>query len=528
MIHRHKNLSSRIFLGGLVGLFLNSPIPQVAFAEGITCSTSQCHSDFRKQKVIHGPVRSAVGSKGCEVCHKTGAQGRAVTGHPKHPRVIALSNRGINEVCLVCHDDVKDKLDSAVAHRQSVHKPITDRSCVACHNPHSSSHKALLNDKRAPDCCLRCHQDIQNELVDKSSHYKVVMEKDSCLGCHDQHSSEHEHLLKLQQPELCLKCHDKEQKAADGHLVKNITINRPGEVPNHKSLLHSECSGCHNPHGSRWAKLLREGTFNFSAPPGIAKDAQECVECHTKGSPEIVKGWQESLHAQIGVNCLTCHGVAKGTPGGYGHHDAQISMIVSPKVCEKCHKDAVAEMAKTSHGMAIAGREIKVEGGKPDPKTWPLPGIGRTYPDGGVGSCTICHARHNFSAASARRPEVCMSCHDSDGSADAWKHSAHGAVYRDPSDRDLVKTPGCVTCHMASTPSNKHTHDVTSRLSWQSGKKPAQREGADARRDAMFDACTQCHGNTWVENALSRIDETFKAGGKGEPGAWPHQSPAKR
>ena len=36
--------------------------------------------------------------------------------------------------------------------------------------------------------------------------------------------------------------------------------------------------------------------------------AQECVKCHTKVTPGIVKDWQVSEHAKHEVDCAACHG----------------------------------------------------------------------------------------------------------------------------------------------------------------------------------------------------------------------------
>ena len=34
----------------------------------------------------------------------------------------------------------------------------------------------------------------------------------------------------------------------------------------------------------------------------------QCIECHTKATPNIVSDWKQSRHSQVEVGCDTCHG----------------------------------------------------------------------------------------------------------------------------------------------------------------------------------------------------------------------------
>ena len=160
-------------------------------------------------------------------------------------------------------------------------------------------------------------------------------------------------------------------------------------------------------------------------------------------------------------------------------------------------------------------------------------------PDGSAGSCTTCHGRHRFELADARQPTVCMTCHLSDGSAEAWQRSPHGGFFLTSSSLETAKGPSCTVCHMASR-TGAPTHDVSARVSWAMiNGKLAQRPDADARRDSMTSTCLLCHGGPLVEAAFDRIDDTFNAGVPSasppptapylkSPAAWPHLSPADR
>jgi hydroxylamine dehydrogenase len=79
------------------------------------------------------------------------------------------------------------------------------------------------------------------------------------------------------------------------------------------------------------------------------------------------------------------------------------------------------------------GSEVKIgEDGRPTPDTWPNTGMGRINPDGSKGSCSACHARHEFSVAPARQPEACGKCHLGPGhpQMEVWEESKHGILYR--------------------------------------------------------------------------------------------------
>jgi len=279
----------------------------------------------------------------------------------------------------------------------------------------------------------------------------------------------------------------------------------------------------------------RKGGEEGHKPPVVPADSKTCFECHAKVTPLAVQQWAESKHGEQGISCMACHGV-KGD-AGYPHHESRITSIVTPKTCANCHKDEAEQFAKSPHGAPQAGLEIKLkDNGKPDPKTWPAPLVGRINPDGSAGSCNTCHGRHRFELADARSPNTCASCHLADGSADAWTRSAHAAGFLGAAPGETPKGPSCVTCHMQGKPGAKPVHDVSVRVSWAvKDGKPAQRAGADGRRDAMFDACLQCHGNGFLEASFQRIDAAFTAAPTVappgtpayllKPAAWPHLSP---
>lgn len=252
-------------------------------------------------------------------------------------------------------------------------------------------------------------------------------------------------------------------------------------------------------------------------PPVVQKQSFDCVDCHTKVTPMAVAQWGASKHGQTGVGCVNCHGVSADSKEGFLHHGVKISMIVTPKTCSNCHKDEAVQFAKTAHGKAIPGHEIKLDDeGKPDAKNWPVDPIGRINPDGSAGSCTICHARHSFQTENAKRPETCMGCHQKDGISQAFTQSAHGSFAMGVKPMNgVIIAPVCVTCHMQEANKNvPFTHDLSSRVTWKrnGAGKFEQKSGSAANRDAMMDVCVSCHGNTFVDSAFSKVDMGYKNG----------------
>ena len=201
------------------------------------------------------------------------------------------------------------------------------------------------------------------------------------------------------------------------------------------------------------------GSRSILVEQGYSEDAIKCIECHSEETPGIVEGWKLSRMAHAAVSCYDCHVVEKSSPmksqcEGLKGTNIYTSPMVSPKTCEKCHPGEVEQFSKSGHaylsgkpviesedmqklmfyfeggefmgntpGSPVAGTthgagcglchgsEVKLlDGNMPDPSTWPG-GVGVRYPDGGIGNCTVCHTRHNFSIAEARKPEACASCH---------------------------------------------------------------------------------------------------------------------
>ncbi|HTP96026.1 MAG TPA: multiheme c-type cytochrome [Burkholderiales bacterium] len=286
-----------------------------------------------------------------------------------------------------------------------------------------------------------------------------------------------------------------------------------------------------------------------AAPIKISKEAQACVGCHESQSPAFVKEWRKSKHAAKGVDCLTCHKADKKDPDAMEHNGFTIAILVTPQDCSRCHAKEVKEMTSSHHakagdildsldnflGEVVGGPEAVAVGcvqchgskvkvlanGKLDINTWPNTGIGRINPDGSLGSCSACHARHDFSKAQARQPEACGKCHlgPDHPQAEVYQESKHGILYAANKERlnlgkntwvvgkDYSAAPTCTTCHMGATPKQPPTHDVGARISWTLRPPISKKlENADRRRDNMKDVCANCHAAPFVDGFYVQFD----------------------
>jgi predicted CXXCH cytochrome family protein len=116
----------------------------------------------------------------------------------EHPTLVNLDSTA----CKTCHEDL---LDPAVDHA-----PVVE-DCTTCHDVTigDSGTTVGLSDAE-PALCVMCHDDlavaVDAEL--ETPHYPVT---ESCLTCHDAHSSDQQHLLISNVTEICTACHDRDR-----------------------------------------------------------------------------------------------------------------------------------------------------------------------------------------------------------------------------------------------------------------------------------------------------------------------------
>ncbi|WP_321367688.1 ammonia-forming cytochrome c nitrite reductase subunit c552 [uncultured Desulfuromusa sp.] len=324
------------------------------------------------------------------------------------------------------------------------------------------------------------------------------------------------------------------------------------------------------------------GTPNLAARKieierGYTEEAAKCIECHAEKTPGIYEDWKLGRMANAGVSCYDCHMVESNSPmasqcPGLKGTKIFISPMVSSKTCSRCHPSEVDEFLKSGHadlsraavydknkaggglvklqnhyeGAAFLGVEdgsltnqaartsgCKVCHGsvvelgpdnKPINNTWPG-GVGTLYPDGSVGTCTVCHTRHRFSVAEARKPEACASCHLGPDHPDIeiYHESKHGQIFLtegeewkwdsapgtwQPGD---YRAPTCATCHMSGIGELQTTHNVNERLKWDlMHKKSVIRSGVRGDGEKgdklMRKVCINCHSSSSIDQTRQTLD----------------------
>lgn len=234
------------------------------------------------------------------------------------------------------------------------------------------------------------------------------------------------------------------------------------------------------------------------------------------------------------------------------------SHLAKGETCYACHGTEIkvegTKMVETDLD------EIEV----PNLINWPNHGVGRINPDGSRGACTSCHPRHSFSIEIARKPYTCGQCHlEPDVPAfNVYKESKHGNIFESQKEKyDFeevpwivgkdINAPTCATCHNSLVKNlegevvAERTHDFSARL-WtrifgliyshpqpKSGKtfeienddgqplpttflgKPASAhlissEEQEIRKDKMANVCKACHGTSYTNLQISKIDAVNK------------------
>ena len=268
-----------------------------------------------------------------------------------------------------------------LAKEKTVHAAL-QMGCATCHSAIDAGnipHKktgAIVKGLSADQPDLCYGCHDKGKFQKKTTHAAVSM---GCTGCHNPHSSKYEKLLKSELPGVCFTCHDKNK-------FENKTIHAP--------VAGGMCTSCHNPHSSDSGKLL------LSEIPDL------CFNCHDKSIFS-----KKNVHAPVmGGMCMSCH-----SP------HATEEMALLPKrpmaVCLDCHPDIPKKrhvVAGDRHPLGSLtkpdGKEVKGKQKKSGPIMDPVRGGKEFY-------CGGCHDPHSadwnrlmrYRAASPF--ELCINCH---------------------------------------------------------------------------------------------------------------------
>ncbi len=267
----------------------------------------------------------------------------------------------------------------------------------------------------------------------------------------------------------------------------------------------------------------------------------KCAECHSRETPAIVHEYEMSHHASAGVNCLECHGVQPGQVA-VNHRGFVIAKNLTAANCARCHATQYRQFLRSRHAApawaAITGARdftpdqvafaeqyhpngvnrppnavAVLEGAAEGPSSITsgcakCHVVGKPNPDGSIGTCTNCHARHAASVALARLPETCGQCHmgPDHSQIEIYHESKHGVLFnaqrasmnlaappKSLTAKDMP-VPTCATCHMSGLEGQAVTHDTSERLSWYLFAEISQKRPGYIQAQAnMKEICLKCH-----------------------------------
>lgn len=304
--------------------------------------------------------------------------------------------------------------------------------------------------------------------------------------------------------------------------------------------------------------------LGLSALAANPADSSQCIECHTKITPNIVSDWKLSKHSQAEVTCATCHGDQHQSAS-----DVSKVQIPTPDTCAQCHKEQVEQYRHGKHSKAWAAMMAmptihwqpmamiegqKGCGGCHKVGEKPVTAIAELQRQGmefGAAACDSCHTRHTFSIEEAKSPQACETCHMGFDHPqwEMYSSSKHG-VRNDLKQRGALpkdaSAPTCQTCHMQNGDHGVRTAwgflavrlPLPADKQWAADRatilqalgvldpdgKPtalvATVQAADVarlteddwqkERDKMLKTCNQCHSVNFAKQQLQAGDDMIK------------------
>ena len=289
-----------VLLFGLPMLLLGQTPAATPTANGyvgsLTCKT--CHPDIWLNFFKNAHFKSVASGKetpektGCEGCHGPGA---AHVKQPSKATIRAFSQMSPQQTlnaCLGCHS--KDLSRANI--RRSAHTEA-DVACASCHSIHKAATPRNLLAKPQTELCFTCHATVRANFEMPVKH-RVNEGVVQCTDCHNPHGSFSPSWRMGVRPRMMSNAMDNETPCVKCHVDK-----RGPFVFEHAAVRVEGCEGCHMPHGSMNAKLLRRPvTFTL------------CLECHNGAGTFGAQGQgvtlQSSSHNLLDPRyqrCTLCH-----------------------------------------------------------------------------------------------------------------------------------------------------------------------------------------------------------------------------
>ncbi len=275
-------------------------------AESIKALCLDCH-DQTEASFLHHPA--AIGD--CQACHNP--------HQSKHKMLLSQSKETL---CLGCHQslDHSDRLGafSLSTPPVSTHEPVAQESCLTCHLAHGSDQRGILAQSQR-SLCIRCHDDLDENLPLAQSVHSPYTEDQSCTKCHSPHDSEHESLLVASQGYLCMTCHDQPIILSDDSQIPDMKKLIEESAVVHEPAALGQCTSCHRPHFSTQHNLLQVGYPEKDYVRFEIDNYAMCIQCHDQIMIEeetsTLTGFRDGgqnlhfvhINREKGRSCSICH-----------------------------------------------------------------------------------------------------------------------------------------------------------------------------------------------------------------------------
>lgn len=238
------------------------------------------------------------------------------------------------------------------------------------------------------------------------------------------------------------------------------------------------------------------------------------------------------------VSCIDCH---VGVGRNEANHRTEI-WLPDAASCGQCHLRQFAEReserdtltwpqgqwpaGRPSHALSYrASVETAIWAAMPEREV----AEGCTQCHTTQNTCNQCHIRHEFSAAEARRPEVCSNCHNGVDHNEYENDllSRHGIIYQANANRwdwnirlensyaRGQKFPTCQTCHIEF--GGRFSHSMVEKVRWGFAAMKAIADNLahpwlEERKAAWIASCGQCHSQSFAAAWFESIDKGTTAG----------------
>lgn len=408
-----------------------------------------------------------------------------------------LGEKVSNDLCLDCHNDLKQQIDQKKGYHSS--SEIAGKDCIKCHSDHHGKKFEMIRfDKEKfnhsltgynligthkKQKCEDCHKAefISSKEIKKKKNTFLGLKTD-CLSCHADY---HQNTLPID----CQQCHTLESfKPASKFKHENTKFLLKGK---HKDL---ECIKCHKTITLNGKQIQQYPGIPFKSCTSCHTDVhnnkfgQNCTQCHTEQSFQIIKSMSGFDHNKtsfklvdkhLNVDCKECHKTKLTDPLNHGrctdchddYHKNQFAKQGLNPDCSDCHST-----------LGFKGSSFSIE--QHNTSNFKLEGAHLATP------CFVCHKKEekwNFRNIGIN----CVDCHDD--------------IHKKHIDEKYYPKSNCKNCHNVNTWAEiSFEHSLTDYELLGKHKDQSCRachfkvldDGKDQQQFAWLTSnCTECHND---------------------------------